>query len=122
MARAGLISKNLANIDPSTCPGCAYGKSHRKPRIQKGIRNRKTLGLATRPSQVVSVDQLIIPTSVFIQTHHGTPSTKRYSGATVFVYHLSDFTYVHLMRGNTSADTRVESKLASERVCQSHSV
>ena len=31
MARAGLIPKELANVDPPTCPGCAYGKAHRKP-------------------------------------------------------------------------------------------
>ena len=98
MARAGLISKNLANIDPSTCPGCAYGKSHRKPWRCKGICNRKTLRVATRPGQVVSVDQLIVPTPGFIPTHRRTPTTKRYSGATVFVDHFSDFTYFHLMQ------------------------
>jgi hypothetical protein len=27
MARAGLIAPDLANIDPPTCPGCAYGKA-----------------------------------------------------------------------------------------------
>jgi hypothetical protein len=31
MARAGLIVSDLANFDPPTCPGCAYGKAHRRP-------------------------------------------------------------------------------------------
>ena len=118
MARAGLISKDLANIDPPTCPGCAYRKSHRKPWRQKGTRNRKNIRVSTRPGQVVSVDQLISPTPGFIPTCRGTTTTKQYSGATVFVDNFSDFTYVHLMTGNMSADTTVEAKLTFERVCQ----
>ena len=25
LARAGIIPKELSNVDPPTCPGCAYG-------------------------------------------------------------------------------------------------
>ena len=39
-----------------------------------------------------------------------------------FVDNFYDFTYVHLMTGNMSADTAVDAKLAFERVCQSHGV
>ena len=85
MAHTGLIYKDLANIDRPTCPGCAYGKAHRNPWRRKGTLNRKNLRVATRPDQVVSVDQLISPTPGFIPTHRGTPTTKQYYGATFFL-------------------------------------
>lgn len=121
MARAGLIPKDLATVDPPTCPGCAYGKAHRKPWRGKGIKNRKKLKTATAPGQVVSVDQLVSPTAGFVPTHRGKPTTQRYIGATVFVDHFSDFTYVHLMT-KMDGDATVEAKLAFERVLNSHGV
>jgi hypothetical protein len=96
MARAGLIPKDLANVDPPTCPGCAFGKANRRPWRHKGIRNHKKLWVATAPGQVVSVDQLVSSTTGFVPTHRGRPTTVRYIGATVFADHFSDFTYVHL--------------------------
>ena len=83
MARAGLISRELANVDSPTCPGCAYSKAHRNPWRQKGVRNHKSLKIATVPGQVVSVDQLVSPTLGFNPTQRGTPTTKSYIGATV---------------------------------------
>ena len=51
----------------------------------------------------------------------GTPTTKRYIGATVFVDHFSNFTYAHLMK-EMNAKATVEAKLAFERVCNDHGV
>ena len=115
MDRASLISQELANVDSPTCPGCAYGKAHRKPWRRKGVRNRKILKIDTVPGQVVSVDRLVIPTPGFVPTHRGTPTIKRYIGATVFVDHFSNFTYAHLMT-EMNAEATVEAKLAFERV------
>ena len=112
MARAGLIPKELANVDPPTCPGCAYGKAHRKSWRTKG--KQKRIKPATRPGQVVSVDQLISPIAGFVPTHRGKPTLARYLGATVFVDHLSDFTYIHLMT-EMNAEETVQAKLAFER-------
>ena len=121
MARAGLIPLELANVDSPTCPGCSYGKAHRKPWRLKGVMNCKSLNIATVPGQVVSVDQLVIPTPVFFPTHCGTPTTKRYIGATVFVDHFYNFTYSHLMT-EMNAETTVEAKLSFEHVCNAHGV
>ena len=118
LARVGLIPRDLADIPYPTCPGCgAYGKAHRKPFRTKGQRSQ--LCQATRPGEVVSMDQLISPTAGFVPTHRGIPTTQRYVGATVFVDHYSDFTYVHLMT-KLNAETTVEAKRAFERVAQSH--
>jgi hypothetical protein len=123
MAKAGLIPGELANVDPPTCPGCAYGKAHRRPWRGKSIKNqdRRTLRIATAPGQVISVDQLVSPTAGFVPTHRGRPSLMRYIGATVFVDHFSDFTYVHLMTEMDAAAT-VAAKQAFERLLRSHGV
>mmetsp|Transcript_41992 Transcript_41992/g.101184 ORF Transcript_41992/g.101184 Transcript_41992/m.101184 type:complete len:1373 (+) Transcript_41992:2978-7096(+) len=120
MARAGMIPKELANIDPPTCPGCSYGKAHRKPWRGKGS-NRRRIKPAVHPGQVVSVDQLVSPTPGFVPTHRGNPTLARYVGATVFVDHFSDFTYIHLMT-EMNADATVLAKLAFERECATHGV
>ena len=69
----------------------------------------------------MSVDQLVSPTPVFVPTHRGTPTTKRYIGATVILDHFSNFTYAHLMT-EMNAEATVEDKLAFERVCNAHGV
>ena len=37
---SGIISKELANMDAPICPGCVYGKIHRKPKQSKGVNNK----------------------------------------------------------------------------------
>jgi hypothetical protein len=120
LAKAGIIAKELANVDPPTCLGCAYGKAHRRPWRHKGSKSRKHLKVATTAGQVVSIDQLVSPTPGFFPTHHGTPAVKRYIGATVFTNHFSDFTYVHLMT-EMNAEATAKAKLAFERVAASYS-
>ena len=70
---------------------------------------------------MVSVDQLVSPTPGFVPTHRGQPTKARYVGATVFVDHFTDFTYVHLMI-KLDADSTVEAKQAFERVANEHGV
>ena len=119
LAKAGIIPRDLANVDAPACAGCAYGKQQRRPWRQKG--SRKTLRKAADPGGVVSIDQLVSPTKGFVPTHRGRPTTKRYIGATVFVDHASDFTYVHLMTVMNGQST-VEAKRAFERLSASHGV
>ena len=54
-------------------------------------------------------------------THRGHPTLQRYVGATIFVDHYSNLTYVHLMT-IIDASFTVEAKLAFERMAQSQSV
>ena len=70
---------------------------------------------------MVSVDQLISPTPGFVPTHQGRPTTKQYCGATVFVDHYSDYTYVHLMT-KMNADATVKAKQAFKRISVEHNV
>ena len=97
LPRALIISKELDNAYAPICPGCAYGKAHHKPTRSKGAKNKKQLRTATNPGQVVSVNQLVRPTPGLIPTNRWIPTKHRYIITTVFVGHLSDFTYIHLM-------------------------
>lgn len=121
LARCGLIPRDLANVEPPVCPGCAYGKAHRRAWAYKGIKNRKPIRQATTPGEVVSMDQLVSPTEGFVPTHRGKPTKQRYVGATVFVDHYSDYTYIHLMT-KMDAESTVEAKLEFERHARSFGV
>ena len=69
LAKVGIIPKDLADVDPPLCPGCAYGKAHRKPWRYKGKKNRRKLREAKAPGEVISIDQLVSPTPGFIPLH-----------------------------------------------------
>ena len=121
MARCGIIPRDLAEVLPPTCPGCAYGKAHRRQWRYKGAKNIKKIRVATRPGEVISMDQLVSPTSGFFPIHRGVPTTKRYLGATIFVDHFSDYTYAHLMT-NRDGPSTVAAKEAFERILSTHGV
>ena len=95
MAKSEIILQDLAKVDPPTCPGCAYGKAHKKQWRHKGVANLKDLKPTTFHGQVVSVDKLASSTLWFFPCHHGIPIIKRYKGVTIFIDHfliLSMFT------------------------------
>ena len=119
MAQQGLLPKKLAKIDSPKCPGCIYGKAHRKPWRTKA--QPKSIKRAVRPGQVVSVDQLESPMPGFIPIAKGRPTTKRYVGATVFADHFSGLTYVHLMTSLNTEET-IAAKQAFERYAHRHGV
>ena len=121
MARCGIIPRELTSVDPPCCPGCAYGKAHRKPSRFKGIKNIKRIRMALAPGNCVSVDQLISPTPGFVPTHRGRPTLQRYKGATVFVDHYSEYTYIHLMI-EMNAESTIKAKEAFERIAHSYSI
>ena len=121
LAKCGLISRDLHNIKPHTCPGCAYGRQHRKPTRHKGRKNKRKIIPSTFAGHCVSVDQLVSPTPGFVPIHRGLPTLKRYIGATIFVDHFSDFTYCHLMT-EMNAKSTVAAKEAFERISESHGV
>lgn len=119
LAEKGVIPRRLAKVSPPKCPSCLYGKAHRKPwRTHKVDPKIKQ---STIPGAVVSMDQLESPVPGFVPIGKGQPTTRRYRGATVFVDHASDFTYVHMMTALTTAET-IEAKHAFERLALQHGV
>jgi len=111
MALNGVIPRKLAKCVKPKCPGCLYAKQHRTPWKAKG--NRGRIRLATKPGEVVSVDQLESRVPGFIPQRKGILTKRRFCGATVFVDHFSDLTYIHLMEKLSSEET-VQAKVAFE--------
>ena len=77
--------------------------------------------MSTTSGDVVSVDQLVSLTLVFVPMYRGCPTLQRYIGNTIFVDHFSDFTYCHLMI-KMNAETTVEARATFERLDHYHNV
>ena len=119
MAEQDIIPRKFAKVPPPKCPSCLYGKAHRKPwRTHKIDPKVKP---ATVPGAVVSIDQLESPVPGFVLIAKGQPTVRKYRGASVFVDHASDFTYVH-MHHHLTTDETIDAKHAFERLATQHGV
>jgi hypothetical protein len=76
---------------------------------------------ATKPGEIVSVDQLISTQVGFITQLKGRLTKQRYTAATVFTNHYSCLQYVHLRTQITSQET-VEAKQAFKIFAKQHGV
>jgi hypothetical protein len=119
MALQKMIPSRLAKCRIPICTACAYGKASRKPWRVKGHQNR--VRTVTRPGQCISVDQLISPTPGYIAQLRGTPTTKRYLAATIFVDQFSGAGFIHLQK-TTSAEETIEGKERFEAWAETHGV
>jgi hypothetical protein len=104
LASEGVLPVRLARCNVPVCAGCMYGKLTRQP-----WRTKKTPSQigekANLPGECVSVDQLYSTVPGLIAQIKGIPTRKRYHLATVFVDHLSDYTFVHFQTQGTSIET-----------------
>ena len=119
LAHHNIIPKKLLRCKTPKCPGCLYGKAHRKPWRTKG--KQKSIRVAKSAGEIVSVDQLESPIPGFLPISKGSPTKRRYVAATVFADHFSGFTYVHFMEAITTDET-IEAKEAFERFAERHGV
>ena len=119
MAEQGIIPRKLAKVPPPKCPSCLYGKAHRKPWRTHQIDPK--IKQSTIPGAVMSIDQLESPVPGFVPIAKGQPTVCKYRGASVFVDHASDFTYVH-MHYHLTTDETIDAKHAFERVAEQHGV
>jgi len=119
LSEQGILPRKLSKVQSPKCPGCIYGKAHRKPWRTKT--QPKQIRKATNPGDVVSVDQLQSPIPGFVPIAIGSPTLSRYVGATVFADHASGLTYVHLQTALTT-DQTIEAKHAYERFSARHGV
>ena len=77
--------------------------------------------IATKPGEVISVDQLESPTPGLYGQLKGAATGKQYCAATIFLDHYGRFSYCYLQESLTSADT-LKAKHAFEQFCGSHEV
>ena len=70
---------------------------------------------------MVSIDKLESPVPGFVPIAKGQAPVRRYRGASVFVDHASDFTYVH-MHQHLTTDETIDVKHSFERLAEQHGV
>ena len=121
LAKNGEISTKLAKTTPPRCAGCLFGAMTKVPWRTKGSEPGKRLFQATRPGQVVSVDQMESTHPGFVGQLKGKLTTQRYKAATVFANHFSRLCYIHMMTSTSSNET-IKAKLAFEQFAANHFV
>ena len=120
LARFGQLPKRLLTCKKPFCTACQYGKLTKRPWRVKGD-DKQSTKVATRPGQIVSVDQLESNTPGFIAQLKGKLTQQRYNYATVFVDQFSGYSFVYLQRCITSEET-VQAKHAFERAAEQRGV
>jgi hypothetical protein len=121
LAIIGKIPKQLAKVKPPVCAGCLFGAMTKIPwRGKEGESNHKVF-VATKPGQIVSVNQMISTQVGFIAQLKGGLTKKQYTAATVFTDHYSRLQYIHLMTCLTSQET-VDAKRAFKHFAEQHGV
>ena len=122
MARRGDLPSRLAECRIPKCTSCLYGKATKRPwRNKPSGKFEAKIRVATKPGEVISVDQLESPTPGLYGQLKGAATGKRYRAATIFVDHYSRYSYCYLQETLTSADT-LKAKHAFEQFCGSHGV
>ena len=97
MAKQGEIPKQMAKCPIPACSACMFAKATKKRWRDKSSNNNKEATKPTKPGQVVSVDQLTLPTPGFIAQLTG-----------------SCLGYIYLQK-TTLAEETIEAKQAFER-------
>ncbi len=119
-AKQGILPRRIADCHAPKCPSCLFGKAKRRPwrsRAQAG----KIGKTATKPGDMVSVDQLIFKIPGLIAQGSGKLTKRRHTVATIFVDHASGLDYVHSQESTSAVDTIV-AKEAFERFASRHNV
>ena len=120
LALKGLLPKCLLACKKPFFSACQYGKMTKRPWWVKGD-NKNATKTATRPGQIVSVDQLESNTPGLITQLKGKLTQQRYKYATVFVDQFSGYTFIYLQKRLTSKET-VMAKHAFESLADQRGV
>jgi hypothetical protein len=119
-AKQGLLSSRITNCHVPKCASCLFGKAKRRPWRTHGHIGH--IGrTATKPGDVVSVDQLIYKTPGLVAQSTGILMKRRHSCATIFVDQASGLDFVYPQE-STSAKNTLAAKQAFERFAKKHNV
>ena len=113
MARQGVFQKKFINCKQPLCAACLYSKAIKQRRPNQAC-NKDESRKATRPGEIVSVDQIALPTAGFISQISGFITNKRYRYATIYVNQYSNRAFVHLQK-TSSAEETLQGKKAFEQ-------
>ncbi len=108
LAEKGIIPKRLASLNGRCpiCVACLFGQAHKHLWHSK-LKQKHPICKPTddAPGKQASMDQLLSAQPGLIPQMSGSLTNLRIMGATVFVDHNSDHTYIYLMRDLTLAET-----------------
>ena len=115
MAMNNELPQRIARVKDPMCTACQYGTATRRPwRTRAKSTPVGRQHNITRPGDCISIDQMESPVPGLIAQMKGLPRKERYWGATIFVDHYSDITFVHLQKSLNALET-IEAKRAFER-------
>ena len=120
LASQGQLPKRILSCKKPFCAACQYGKMTKRPWRVKGD-NKDNAKIATKPGQIISVDQLESNTPGLIAQLKGKLTQQRYKYATVFVDQFSGYTYMYMQKRLTSEET-VMAKHTFERSAEQRGV
>lgn len=120
LAAQGTLPKRLATCPIPLCPACLYGKSTRKAWRTKEPPHTITPP-NLKPGDMVSVDQLQSSVTGLLGQIKGIPTRARFTIATVYIDHASDFTFVY-PQCTASAEETMKSKLEFERLALTYGI
>jgi hypothetical protein len=119
-AKQGILPQRIANCHVPKCASCLFGKAKRRPWRTRGHAGQIGKS-ATKPGDVVSVDQLISETPGLVAQSTGKLMKRRHSVATIFADHASGLDFVYPQESTSAKDT-LEAKQAFERFASRHNV
>ena len=121
MAKLGITPKKFEKVDTPICASCMYTKCTRKPWRGESRKTPHKPRQVTYPGKIVSVYQLVSPTHGLEAHITSILTNKWYKYATVLVYQLSRYSYMHLYQ-TASFEETLEGNHAFESMSSSHGI
>ncbi len=115
------MPKKLSKLKPPKCTGCIFGAMTKLPWRGKESASSHKIFVATKPGEIVSVNQMESTEVGFFAQLKGSLTKKRYRYCTVFVDHFSLLCFVHLQIDNSTTETML-AKQVFEKFAAEHSV
>ncbi len=121
LALNGKIPKKLLKLKPPKCAGCLFGVMTKLPWCVKELALSHKIFVATKPGEIVSVDQMELTEVGFFVQLKGSLTKKRYRYCTVFVDHFSRLRFLHLQIDDSATETML-AKQVFEKFAAEHGV
>jgi hypothetical protein len=118
LTKRGYLPKILLKLQDklSLCVACQFDTAHQCPWRTKGKKSGSIQKPdQSKPSDGVSVDQIISAQPGLIPQMTGFLTSKQIWGCTTFVDHISNYIFVHLMKDFTTIETLL-AKLAFKKL------
>ena len=113
--------KILSKLKPLKCAGCLFGAMTKLPWHGKESVVSHEIFVATKPGEIVSVNQMESTEVGFFAQLRGSLTKKRNRYCTVFVDHFSQLHFVHLQIEDSTAETML-AKQAFKKFAAKHGV